>query len=49
MSVKIMAVSFWWLLISSMMRLRACEDVDSRGLNPFWFWLRSSLAQGELC
>ena len=38
-SMKIMAASFWWFLISSMMRLRAriCEYVDRRGLNPFWF------------
>ena len=51
MSMKIMAVSFRWYLISSVMRLNAriCEEVDRMGLNPFWFGLRSSLAQGELC
>ena len=39
-SMKIMSASYWWFLISSMMRLREriCEDVDRRGVNPFWFW-----------
>ena len=38
-SMKIKAASFWWLLISSVMRLRARirEDADRRGLNPCWF------------
>ena len=38
-SMKIMAASFLWFLISSVMRIRAriCEDVDRRGLNPVWF------------
>ena len=38
-SMKIMAAFFRWFLISSTIRLRArfCEDVDRRGLNPFWF------------
>ena len=37
-SMKIMTASFWWFLVSSMMRLKAriCEDVDRRGVNPFW-------------
>ena len=41
-SMKIMAAFFWWFLIFLMMRLRAriCDDVDRRGLNPFWFGRR---------
>ena len=44
-SMKIMVASSWWFLISSMMRLRAriCEDVDRRGLNPFWFGRKNFL------
>ena len=48
-SMKIMAASFWWFLISSTMRLKAriCEDVDRRGINAFWFGRDIFLAQGE--
>ena len=49
-SMKIMAASFWWFLISSMMRLRAriCENVDRRGLNPFWFGHKIFSSSGRI-
>ena len=49
-SMKIMAASFWWFLISSMMRLRRriCKDVDRRGLNPFWFGRKILSSSGRI-
>ena len=49
-SMKIMAFSFWWFFISSMMRLRAriCEDVDGRSLNPFWFGRKIFSSSGRI-
>ena len=38
--------SFFLMIL---LRAGICEDVDRRGLNPFWFGLRSFLAQGKFC
>ena len=52
-SMKVMAASFWWFLIFSMLwkyfsRARICEDVDCRGLNPFWFGRKIFSCSGRI-
>ena len=48
--LKIMAGSFWWFLVSSMMRLRGriCDDVEHMGLNSFWLG-RKIFVDCKLC